>query len=373
MWLGIVLHAGANHIAGESALPWRDRETSVVADLVLGFIHAFRMPVFFILAGFFVAMLASRRDYGGMLKHRLRRLGLPFLIFWPPVFAGMAALAMLYVHLMVRGRLGIDPAIMPKDPAHPVINTMHMWFVYYLLWFCLVTALLGYVGRHLSDGFKESMSAFWKILASEWWGFIVLAVPLAMVGVSFKWGVVTASGSFIPQFNEFVHNGLFFVVGLYVYRHRQAVFDIYAKNCWRYAVAGLFFFILYLVLASLFHQAEAALPTRFGLAFAYSCAGWLWSFALIGIFIRYLSNQNRFLRYVSESSYWVYLVHMLGTLGFGVMLYNMPFGALTKMGINILATTLACLATYHVLVRYTPISTLLNGYRYSFGASGKIE
>jgi hypothetical protein len=373
MWLGIVLHVAVNHVTAESQLPWRDRETSMAADMTLVFIHAFRMPVFFILAGFFVAMLVSRRGVGGMLKHRLRRLGLPFLVFWPPVFAGMVVLAMLYVHLMVRGSLGIDPAIMPKNPARPDINTMHMWFVYYLLWFCLLTALLGHVSRYLPDGFKEGVSTFWKLLASKWWGFIVLAVPLAVVGASSKWGIVMASGSFIPHFNEFIHNGLFFVVGLYVYRHRNAVLGLYSKNCWRNAAAGLLFFMLYLVITGMFRNDAARIRSMgIGLALIYNCVSWLWSFALIGFFIRYLSSQNRFLRYVSESSYWVYLVHMLGTIGFGVVLYNMPFGALTKMGINILATTLACVATYHVLVRYTPLSTLLNGHRFSLKEKQKL-
>lgn len=40
--------------------------------------------------------------------------------------------------------------------------------------------------------------------------------------------------------------------------------------------------------------------------------------------------------------------------------------ALAKMGINNLATTPACIATYPVLVRYTPLGTLLNGHRFSF-------
>lgn len=368
MWLGIVLHVSVNHLERAVApLPWRDRETSQVADLLLVFIHSFRMPVFFILAGFFVAMLVSRRGYDGMMKHRLRRIGLPFVIFWPPVFVGMTVLVMGYVHLMVRGAWGIDPSIMPINPVRPIINTMHMWFIYYLLWFCACTALLGPLGNRLPERLKEGISGFWLRITSNWWGFLVLAAPLAVVGAPYEFGVVTASGSFIPQLNEFVHNGLFYVAGLYVYRHRDGLLELYAKRCWPYAAAGLFFFVLFLTLAELFRIDQTKVAgIRLGLAFIYNCTTWMWSFALIGLFIRYLPEQNRFLRYVSESSYWVYLVHMLGTIGFGVLLYNIPFNAPTKMGINILATTLACVATYHVLVRYTPISTLLNGRRFTF-------
>jgi len=373
MWLGIVLHVAVNHTVEQALLPWHDPATSRVADLALVFIHAFRMPVFFILAGFFVAMLVARRGFGGMLRHRMRRIGLPLLVFWPLLFAGVGVLAMNYVHLMVRGTLGIDESIMPVDPARPVINTMHLWFIYYLLWFCIATALFGSFVNYLPTRFKEAVSRAWFILVSRWWGFLLLALPLAVVGLPYKWGLVVSSGSFIPQFNEFVHNGLFFMAGLYVYRHRDAVLERSANNAWRYALAGMALFMAYLVVAEIFRADDATtMGVRLGLSLLYNFISWMWSFALIGLFLRYLPDQNRFLRYVSESSYWVYLVHMLGTIGFGILLYGMPFGAVTKMGINILATTIAGIASYHVLVRYTPISTLLNGHRFSFRTKQRI-
>lgn len=374
MWLGIVLHVAANHLAGESPLPWRDPQTSGAADLTLVFIHAFRMPVFFMLAGFFVAMLVGRRGYGGMLKHRLRRLGLPFIIFWLPIFAGSVVLIMMYVHLMVTGTVGIDPKLIPPNPDHPKINTMHLWFIYYLLWFCLCTALAGTIGKRIPAAFTGALAGGWMMLASKWWGFLVLAVPLAIIGSFYKAGIVTANGSFIPQAGEFLHSGLFFVAGWYLYRHQESLLDLYSKYCWRYAIAGLLFFIVFLGLLGTVQKDPGKIPhSQFWLAFIYNCASWLWSFALTGIFVRYLPNQNRVLRYISESSYWVYLVHMLGTLGFGVLLYNAPFNALTKMGINILATTLVCLATYHLLARHTPIGTLLSGKRYASGPQEEFD
>lgn len=364
MWLGIVLHAAANHIAGPSPLPWRDTATSKVADLLVIFIHTFRMPVFFIVGGFFAAMLVSRDGHAGMLKHRLRRIGLPFIVFWPPVYVGVSVLALLYMHLMIRGSLGIDPAIMPADPLRPIINTWHMWFLYYLLWFCVLTAAAGSIGHHVPAAIKEALSRFWLALATSWWGGIVLALPLGLVGAGYEQGILKPSGSFIPNVAELVHNGLFFVLGLYVYRHQDIVLRWYAKHCWRYVAAGLLFFMVVGGLAGHFQESgNDMVQARISVAFFYSCASWLWSFALIGLFIRYLNGQSRFLRYVSESSYWVYLMHMFGTIGFGVILYEMPLHALVKLGLNIAATTFVCIATYHFLVRRTLVGVLLNGRR----------
>jgi glucans biosynthesis protein C len=97
------------------------------------------------------------------------------------------------------------------------------------------------------------------------------------------------------------------------------------------------------------------------MAYLYNCSTWMLSFALIGVFLRYFPKQTPVLKYLAESSYWSYLVHMLGTIGFGVLLYQAPLGVLAKMTINMTATTLFCLATYHWFVRERKVGRLLNG------------
>jgi peptidoglycan/LPS O-acetylase OafA/YrhL len=89
----------------------------------------------------------------------------------------------------------------------------------------------------------------------------------------------------------------------------------------------------------------------------------LWSFGLIGAFLRHLPQRNAVLGYLSESSYWVYLVHMLGTIGFGALVLTWPLAAGWKMLANIALTTAFALASYQLLVRHTWVGRLLNGPR----------
>jgi peptidoglycan/LPS O-acetylase OafA/YrhL len=365
MWLGIVLHVAINHTTGPSPLPFHDTQRSPLADLILVFIHAFRMPVFFILAGYFVALLAARRGYKGMLVHRLRRLALPFAIFWPVLIACTTVLMLVYLHLMTYGTAGIELSLIAKKSkgASP-FNTMHMWFIYYLIWFCFLTAVLVPVAVRVPARVQEAVDAVFRALASSWWGPLVLALPLAIIGASYRAGVLAPNGSFMPNVNELVHHGLFFVFGLYLYRHQDFLFPLYTAKRWRNTIAGFVAFVLVLgAFKSFVANPNGVLHIEAVIAFLYNLTSWLWSLALIGLFLRYLPKQNRVLRYVSESSYWVFLVHMLGTIGFGAVLFSQPFGALTKMALNILATTVACLLTYHLLVRYTLIGVLLNGQR----------
>lgn len=365
MWLGIVLHVAVNHITGPSMLPWRDSQTTPVADMLVVFIHAFRMPVFFILAGFFVALLVANRGYKGMLKNRMRRLALPLAIFWPILIVCTSVLILVYLHLMMYGTAGIETSLMTrKSPKASPFVTMHMWFIYYLIWFSLFTALLGPAVARLPVRVRSSFDAAYRAVAGNWWGVLVLSIPLALIGSFYRAGVLHPDGSFILNAAEIAHNGLFFVFGLFLHRHQDSLFPRYAKHAWRNAAAGLVVFLVAAVAFNSFKTDPNAVPhITAWIGFTYNLTTWLWCLALIGLFLRYVPTQNRVLRYVSESSYWVYLVHMLGTIGFGTLVYNLPVGPVTKMALNMLATTAACLLTYQLLVRYTFIGTLLNGRR----------
>lgn len=359
MWLGIVLHVAAIHITRPSPLPWRDERTTPVADLLMAFIHAFRMPVFFILAGFFLVLLVERRGVAGALKNRLLRLGLPFAVFWLPLFALVVLFALLFAHRMARGTWGLDLSLMPVGPSVPAgPNTIHMWFLWMLLWFSMAALLVLRLAPRLPVTLAGMVPAAMRRFGSAWWGFVVLALPLAWIGSGYPDGLLVPGGSFLPPAAEWLHNGLFFLFGMCLHGARENLLALYQRRWLVHAIAGLFFFLLF---GALIEQKVSVLAT----AFAYYCAAWLWSFALLGIFLRYVARPSALLSYLAASSYWVYLVHMPLTIGFGALLYGVPLPALAKMSINVAATTLVCLLSYHWFVRFTAIGLLLSGARHT--------
>jgi hypothetical protein len=80
MLLGIGLHAALAFIP--SFWPVQDRTASTDGwfDEFLVGVHAFRMPLFFLLSGFFTAMLWRRRGLAALVSHRARRVALPLLV-----------------------------------------------------------------------------------------------------------------------------------------------------------------------------------------------------------------------------------------------------------------------------------------------------
>lgn len=112
MLLGILLHVCISYTVmplGE-AWPFKDARTSPVFDLTVGIIHVFRMPVFFMMAGFFAALLYTRRGPRGLMLNRLKRILVPFVVGWLVLFplTGAAFMfAMLRDPTMARY---VDPA-----------------------------------------------------------------------------------------------------------------------------------------------------------------------------------------------------------------------------------------------------------------------
>lgn len=365
MWLGIVLHVAVIHTVRESLLPWRDTERSLTADLLLASIHTFRMPVFFILAGFFVALLLHRRGPRATALHRLRRLGLPFAVFWPPVFAATAVLALVFVHRMARGSWGIDPGLGATAPAMPQgPSTMHMWFLWMLLWFSLAAAGVAALGRWTPAPLLRAAGGLLQRLGRAWWGPAVLALPLVAAGWTYVDGLVTPGGAFLPPAAEWVHNGLFFAFGIALFHDQARLFDVLRRRAWAHLALGLPFFL-----------ASGALIEAHAhpgwIAFAYNTASWLWSFGLIGLALRRLARPNPALAYLADSSYWVYLVHLPLTVAMGALLFGLPWPAELKMAANIAATTALCLASYQLLARRTWVGVLLNGKRHPPRVAGQ--
>lgn len=78
MLLGIALHAALSFTGG----PWmaQDSRTSAVFQVLISAVHGFRMPLFFVLSGFFTAMLWRRRGLRAVIAHRFKRVFLPLLL-----------------------------------------------------------------------------------------------------------------------------------------------------------------------------------------------------------------------------------------------------------------------------------------------------
>ncbi len=95
MLLGIVLH-GALAYVHLPIWPAQDLcQNTRVFGLVQHAIHGFRMPLFFLLSGFFTAMLWRRRGLRALIAHRVQRILIPLVVALVIVWPCMIVVGML--------------------------------------------------------------------------------------------------------------------------------------------------------------------------------------------------------------------------------------------------------------------------------------
>ena len=91
----------------------------------------------------------------------------------------------------------------------------------------------------------------------------------------------------------------------------------------------------------------------------------LFVFGITGLFIRYFSSFSQRMRYISDSSYWIYLIHLPFTIIIPGLIASLELHAIGKFLITLILTTIISTASYHYLVRSTFIGKFLNGRTYS--------
>ena len=111
MLLGIVLHAALAY----TPINWivQDSQSHAGLGLLTAAIHGFRMPLFFMMSGFFTTMLWRKRGLSALLRHRFRRIFLPLLL-------GLATIVPI-LNLLYR------------QPLY-TLNLHHLWFLWHLCW-----------------------------------------------------------------------------------------------------------------------------------------------------------------------------------------------------------------------------------------------
>ncbi|MBT6450831.1 MAG: acyltransferase family protein, partial [Verrucomicrobiales bacterium] len=226
----------------------------------------------------------------------------------------------------------------------------HLWFLYYLVWlvlgFIAITWLLGKL--------KWKALPDWLVTSPLRWLWLLPVTFLAQLLMKDSFGPVTAIG-FLPWPPILIYYAIFFLFGAICFG--RDTFETKVGKLWPLS------FILAVppLLAGLFlvkSQDNGLLLAACSVAYA-----WLMIFGFIGFFRHFFSSENSRIRYISDSSYWLYIMHLPVIMFFQAMVSTWDMPSFPKFLIACAATTLPLLLIYELGVRYTFIGTLLNGKR----------
>ena len=474
MLLGVGLHAALAFFPA----PWwvQDRTSSLDGpyDEFLWAVHGFRMPLFFLMSGFFTALLCRRRGLRSLLNHRLRRVALPLaiglvtlvpaidwigeraivsqadtlvergdmfaLVFtgsvsgveelldrgsdieqrtepggWTPLhaaaFTGDAEMVELLIsrgaepapvafasegetplglafhfgheeatELLVayEGReplpRGAQWSDIPgwaegaeelgEDRLTQIDHLHHLWFLWFLVWlvagFAIVAALADRRGDARTGWPKGAM----------WLMIPLTLIPQLQMGDGGSYPIFGAdtSDGLLPPLHILLYYATFFAFGALMYGRRDGrenlLIDRIGRPWWLYLPVS---FLLVLPAGLHFTFVDFQWPVASVFQVLYA---WGMCFGLMGLFRVLLPRERRGVRYLSDSAYWVYLVHLPLVIGAQMLVRRLNLASGVKFLIICVGVTAVSLLTYQAVVRYTPVGTMLNGKKVRPGRSG---
>ena len=338
-----------------------DTQQSVWIDAVGWFSHLFRMPLFFVIAGFFAAYIVGKRSMDGMLKNRAKRVLLPLIIFLPLcLWALIAALMSAITTVENKSPVmhGIVAAMATPGTPPPPFSTMHLWFLYSLILFYTLAWALSYFNwSRLQQAFNAVKPITFLLL------FPLLVVPgLLLVDSPFP-----APDKLLPQLWAFGFFGVFFTLGYWSF----CTPDFFSK----FRAYGLPLLVASLLLYALYYMFVPKTLTYPSTPLAFPnnlivklCEAYISVWMTLVCLVagkRYLNTHNRTMRFFSDSSYWIYIIHLPLLLAVQYQLMDRNWSLLAKYSASVGITLLIGVVSYVLLVRWTPIGWLLNGRKKS--------
>lgn len=374
MLLGIALHAALSFFP--SPWPVHDVRQSRGLGLFVVAVHGFRMPLFFLLSGFFTMLVFRRRGLRHLLERRTSRILLPLLLGMVTILPLDAA-----VKRTVGGRAGAADGVVTERPTTPAAAATgresfaaryrailasdrfriplggsswqlfttplfdHLWFLWHLCWLTAAFAAAAWAGC--------PPTGRWM-----WWLVPASLVPQSFMGSAFG---PDTSVALLPPPHLLLYYGCFFWFGAAACAAADGgppggtTTMAGLSRRWRTLLAVG---VIVLLPAVIVTSAQRTVATVLQPAYA-----WGMSLGMIGLFHHCFSRPSGTVRWLADASYWMYLAHLPLVFIAQFVVRDWPWPVAVKLPLVVAVVTAVLLASYRWLVRDTLVGRLLDGPR----------
>ncbi|MEC9322052.1 MAG: acyltransferase family protein [Chloroflexota bacterium] len=375
MLLGILLHGSLPYFSRmleiESMWP-ADDEQSLSLLLLFDFIHVWRMPTFFLLAGFFAHLLLERRTTKEFIVNRLKRIAVPLVIFGS-IMALLLPVIWIYGW---KGSISIETMLSSFDKGLELDSSGglvgHLWFLYYL-----IIIYIGLILFRFLAAFKRALVT----ISATWMGFVVLmayinglgpfpgvslfmAFGLAIIGIITamsvtilalsastlslvgrtslgEWAakliysrvpILLISGAVILltvrgvdeskpiwplNMPDLFYFSIFFIYGYGLWSNKHLIEKLKSSaTLVTLLIMSAAVYYAHLVSAGILEELRASGKTEIISLFetvnilAYGSAAVLITLGIVGMFEATIRGPVKWVRWLGDSSYWIYIIHL---------------------------------------------------------------
>jgi glucans biosynthesis protein C len=356
MLLGIPIHAAMVYQLGPGWLV-SSPDKSHALTYVVRWIHSFRMPVFFLIAGYFSILTVRRHGDVEWLRSRLKRLGIPLctaaLLFGPL----QSVFVILGADLVSQGAVqpGVFGRVVRQLTSDPGAWIQHLWFLVDLL---VLSATLVAVRVATAAAGRSLPLAPW-IASYRRHARLAGALGLACYAIIAAFLGTRPRAPLLGVIDLFrlMGYGPFFAIGMLAAVH-PTLFGLLTRPSHIAWLLGLSF----TALTAFSHEFEgqAAVALRLMLIPAN---GLLMAHLLLSATSRWLSAPSSTVRAAANGAFTVYLVHQPIIVLLGFLFLFVDLNVFTEFAAIVLITTAASFAAHRAVSRNGLLRFLFNGVR----------
>ncbi len=345
---------------GMMFVPWswhvKSTERSLVLEIVLSWLHVWRMPLLLFVSGAGTFLALRRRSPLAFLGERHRRLLIPLVfgcfVIVPP---------QIYVERIDQYRSFWEfyPTVFEfvPFPLGGSFSWHHLWFVLYLLVFSVVLLpLLLWLRSARADRFFDRLA--W--IGERRFGTLAWLLPLvgSQLLLAPRWPEETHA--LVGDYAFLARYGLYFLAG-FLFARDPRLWEALRRERHRNLAVAVF------AIPAAFAIASLPARTWFGWDALHGITGlvvgWSTLVAIAGWGQVYLTRGGPLLRYATEAVYPFYILHqtVIVVLGFHVVRWRS--GLWSNYVLICAGSFVIIMAIYHVLVRPFAVTRLLFGLK----------
>ena len=308
------------------------------------FISSWRMPLFFLLSGFFAVLVLERKGTLHFLRDRFIRVGLTCLVF-----------SSLY-----------DISDGKFD-----YTTLHLWFLYELMILVLVFSLL-YKFKIIKDFLCIKVPPKLFFILALW---LIFTVPLAYI-LNHWWHPLALKAStsyFDLKIGNLLYYFSYFLVGVILFSNQNIFMKLKnTKTILLLINLSLFAFLLRLYSDHLtIGQADnlrnvAQMQFDPIMVLFNACMigmnSILFCFLFIGLASKFVQSDSSIIRWFVELSYPIYIIHIIPVTMMSALFYHVGLSQFSMLLLAVISGFFICVILYYVFIKYTPLNWLINGY-----------
>lgn len=284
--------------------------------LPMSALNIWRIPLLFVVSGTGVYFAMQQRNCKALIKERMLRIGLPFVF-------GMFVIVPLHI-LVWRHYYQME--------LNYSVSPGHLWFLgNIILYIILLTPLFYYFNRNLKT------QHFIKTVLGHPLGLLLvvaifIAEAILMQPVLYELYAMTRHG---------------FILGLLAFFFGFC-FVLSGEHFWQMIQTGRWLFLIIAFTGFVFRHFYFGMTTPLYLMAVESQA---WILTVLAFGSKYLNRPGRFLTYLSQAAYPIYILHMVFLYLGSLLIFPTAWPVQVKFITVLIFTVACCLIAYEAIRR----------------------